>query len=115
MTHHLSPTAILEIDCPVCGEVLALTPEDRAELQVGDAIVCESCNAEMEIVLNSGEEFELELLGILSLCPACGEEFELTDEMLTAAPLISSDEGEEVSLLRCPHCHAAIEVSFEDA
>lgn len=116
MTQNPTPIpqdATLEIDCPVCGEVLELTSEDRTELQVGDAIVCESCNAEMEITLNSGSDFELELLGILSICPACEQEFDLTDEMLSTAPTIVSDEGEEVSLVHCPNCKAAVEVAFE--
>lgn len=113
--HNAVSSAILEIDCPICGEVLALTPEDRAELQVGDVMVCDSCNAEMEIIRNSGEDFELELLGILSLCPACEQEFDLTDELLTTAPTTLNEEGETVSLVHCPHCKAAVEVSFEDA
>ena len=65
--------ATLEIDCPVCGEVLELSAEDRAELQVGDVIVCDSCNAEMEVIRNGeGEEFELDLLGVLTTCPIKG-------------------------------------------
>ena len=59
--------ATLEIDCPVCGEVLELSAEDRADLVVGDVIVCDSCNAEMEVTRNGTEEdFELDLLGVLT-------------------------------------------------
>ena len=34
--------ATLEIECPVCGETLALSADDRTGLEVGDAIACES-------------------------------------------------------------------------
>ncbi len=105
---------ILEIDCPVCGEVLELTGEDRAELEVGDAIVCENCNAEMEVVRNEGQDFEVELLGILTLCPNCHQEFDVTEEMLAAAPTVQGEGGEETSLVRCPHCQAGVELSFEE-
>lgn len=106
--------ATLEIDCPVCGEVLELSAEDRAELNPGDVIVCDSCSAEMEVTRNGeGEDFELELLGILTECPNCGEEFEVTDELLSAAPMIESADGAAVSLVACPHCQARIELEFE--
>lgn len=107
--------ATLEIDCPICGEVLELTQQDRAELHVGDVIVCDSCNAEMEVTRNDGDEdFELVLLGILTECPNCGEEFEVTEELLEAAPVIESADGVRVSLVDCPHCQARIELEFED-
>ncbi|WP_420595827.1 hypothetical protein [Deinococcus sp.] len=106
--------AILELDCPICGEVLELSDDDRAELQVGDAIVCENCNAEMEVLRNSGQEFDVELLGILTTCPNCAEEFDVTEEMLAAAPTLRSDTGEDASLVRCPHCQASVELSFEE-
>ena len=106
--------AILEIDCPVCGEVLELSDDDRAELDVGDAIVCENCNAEMEVIRNSGQEFDVELLGILTTCPNCDQEFDVTEEMLASAPTLSGENGEEVSLVHCPHCQARVELSFEE-
>ena len=106
--------AILELDCPICGEVLELTDDDRAELDVGDAIVCENCNAEMEVIRNSGQDFDVELLGILTTCPNCGEEFDVTEEMLAKAPTLRDSRGEEVSLVRCPHCQAGVELSFEE-
>ncbi|CAM3169238.1 zinc finger motif protein [Deinococcus deserti] len=105
----------LEIDCPVCAEVLELTDADRADLQVGDVIVCDSCNAEMEVTRNApGDDFELELLGVLTLCPSCGEEFDVTDEMIDAAPVIESSDGATVSVVECPHCRARIELEFEE-
>lgn len=94
----------LEIECPICGEVLELSGEDRAELSVGDVIVCESCNAEMEVTKNEGDDFDLDLLGILTTCPNCGEEFDITEEMLA--------NGEHV--VECPHCKAKVELEFED-
>ena len=97
--------SILEVTCPVCDEVLELTEADRAELQVGDAVVCDNCNAEMEVTANQGEDFELELLGILTTCPNCGEEFDVTEEML------EDGDGDTVT---CPHCQAKIELEFED-
>ncbi|MDV6374047.1 hypothetical protein [Deinococcus arenicola] len=107
--------ATLEIECPVCAELLELSDQDRAELQAGDVIVCDSCNAEMEITRNGGgEDFELELLGILTTCPNCGEEFEVTEELLATAPTVESSDGHEVSLVTCPHCNAGIELEFED-
>ena len=107
--------ATLEIDCPICGEVLELTEQDRAELHVGDVLVCDSCNAEMEVTRNGGgEDFELELLGILTVCPACSEEFEVTEDMLLTAPVIESVDGVSVSLVDCPHCHARIELELTE-
>lgn len=107
--------AILEIECPVCAEVLELTDEDRDELLVGDVIVCDSCNAEMEVTRNGeGEDFELDLLGILTACPSCGEEFEVTEDLLGAAPVIEVDEGVMVSVVDCPHCRARIELEFDE-
>lgn len=102
-TVHMS---ILEVTCPVCDEVLELSDADRAELAVGDAVVCDNCNAEMEVTANDGEDFELELLGILTTCPNCHEEFDVTEEML-------EEEGGDT--VTCPHCRARIELEFEDA
>ncbi|WP_412029364.1 hypothetical protein [Deinococcus yunweiensis] len=105
--------ATLEVECPVCFEVLELTDEDRAGLEVGDVIVCDSCNAEMEVTRNAGgEDFELELLGVLTTCPNCGEEFEVTEELVAAAPVVQSSDGVEVSIVPCPHCQAKIELEF---
>lgn len=105
--------ATLEVECPVCLETLELTDEDRAELQVGDVIVCDSCNAEMEVTRNGeGEDFELELLGVLTTCPNCDEEFEVTEEMVAAAPTVKGGDGVEVSIVACPHCKARIELEF---
>ena len=105
----------LEIDCPVCGEVLELSEQDRRELHVGDVLVCDSCSAEMEVTRNSeGEDFELELLGILTVCPNCNEEFEVTEELLGAAPVIESNDGVAVSLVDCPHCQAKIELELAE-
>ncbi|AFZ68225.1 hypothetical protein [Deinococcus peraridilitoris] len=96
--------AVLEVECPICGEVLELTDADRADLQLGDVIICDSCNAEMEVTRNEGEDFDLELLGILTVCPNCSEEFDVTEEMIS-----------ESSIVQCPHCTAHIELEFEDA
>lgn len=107
--------ATLEIVCPVCAEVLELTDADRSELQVGDVIVCDSCNAEMEVTRNGpNQDFELELLGILTTCPRCGEEFDVTDELLRDAPTVESADGTVTSLVSCPHCRAQIELEFEE-
>lgn len=95
--------AVLEVECPICGEVLELTDEDRAELNVGDVLVCDSCNAEMEVTKNEGQDFDLELMGILTTCPNCGEEFDVTEDMIA-----------ETNIVQCPHCNASIELDFED-
>lgn len=106
--------ATLEIDCPICGEVLELSDADREELLVGDVIVCDSCNAEMEVTSNgTGDDFELELLGVLTTCPSCGEEFDVTEDMVAAAPVVESTDGASVSVVECPHCQARIELEFE--
>jgi len=106
----------LEIDCPVCAEVLELSDADRAGLSVGDVIVCDSCSAEMEVTRNGpGEDFELELLGILTVCPACGEEFEVTEDLLASSPTVERADGSVISVVGCPHCRARIELEFDDA
>ncbi|WP_425146825.1 hypothetical protein [Deinococcus sp.] len=102
--------SILEVICPVCDEVLELSDADRAELEIGDLIVCENCHAEMEVTRNDGDEFDLELMGILTTCPNCGEEFDVTEEMLGEGD--SSAQGHAV--VQCPHCQARIELEFED-
>lgn len=96
-----SPAESLYITCPVCGEELEITPEDLKTLHVGDVIVCDSCGAELEIVSLDPPEFEL--LGLLTTCPNCGEEVELTDEMIA-----------EGTVITCPHCGVNFEVEFED-
>lgn len=107
--------AILEIDCPVCAEVLHLDEQDRLKLDVGDVIACDSCSAEMEVTCNkSNEDFELMLLGAITTCPACAEEFDVTEEMLESAPMIESADGQTVSLVDCPHCQARIELEMEE-
>lgn len=103
----------LEIDCPVCDEILELLEEDRADLNIEDVIVCDSCNAEMIVTRNDGgEAFELELLGIMTTCPSCDEEFEVTDEMLNTTAKAKQDNN--VSVVSCPHCKTQIELEFED-
>lgn len=104
----------LEIQCPVCAEWLEMDEQQRAEVEVGDVIVCESCNAEMEVTANQGDDFELELLGVLTTCPGCGEEFEVTEDLLSHAPVIESSDGVSVTLVDCPHCHARIELEMRD-
>jgi len=99
----MSGMAVLEVECPICGEFLELGDEDRAQLQLGDVIVCDSCNAEMEVTKNEGDDFDLDLLGILTTCPSCSEEFDVTEEMLA-----------EGNIVQCPHCKAYIELEFEE-
>lgn len=109
----LQSMTTLEIDCPVCDEVLELLEEDRADLHVEDIIVCDSCNAEMIVTRNDGgEAFELELLDIMTSCPNCEEEFAVTDQMISSAA--QDNQGIMISVVSCPHCKAQIELEFED-
>lgn len=110
--------ATLEIECPTCGERLELSEQERREFEVGDLLVCSSCETEMEITVNGpGEEFELALVDYSQFvqCPSCGEEFEVSPELLAAAPVIESVDGLSVSVVECPHCLARIELELEDA
>ena len=106
--------SILEVICPVCDEVLELSDADRAELDIGDLIVCENCHAEMEVTRNAGDDFDLELMGILTTCPNCGEEFDVTEDMLEASGTVSNGSSEGGAVVQCPHCQAHIELEFEE-
>lgn len=83
---------VLVVHCPVCGEELHFSEADLQELPVGDIIGCGACHTEMEITQNDGELFDLAVLEPHTLCPQCGEEVLLSDEIL---------DREEAT---CPHC-----------
>ncbi|SEJ22050.1 hypothetical protein SAMN04488058_10522 [Deinococcus reticulitermitis] len=109
--------ATLEIECPTCGELLELSAEERREFEVGDLLVCSSCETEMEITVNGpGDEFELALVDYSQFvqCPSCGEDFEVSQDMLDSAPVIESVDGVSVSVVECPHCLARIELELEE-
>ena len=109
--------ATLEIECPTCGELLELSEQERHEFEVGDLLVCSSCETEMEITVNGpGDEFELSLVDYSQFvqCPSCGEDFEVSQDMLGAAPVIESVDGVSVSVVECPHCLARIELELEE-
>ena len=93
---------VLYITCPVCAEELEVPQSEWQTFQVGDVLVCESCGAELEVASLDPPEFEL--LGLLTTCPNCGEEVELSEEEL--------EDGRKVN---CPHCQASFEIEFEDA
>ncbi|HWG85498.1 MAG TPA: hypothetical protein VNT60_08470 [Deinococcales bacterium] len=90
----------LILECPVCAEELEVTDDDLNELEVGDAIVCESCGA--EIGVTSVDPLEFELLGLLTDCPNCGAEVELSEDV---------EDGSEIT---CPNCGSGFRVEFEE-
>lgn len=106
--------AILEIECPECGELLELDETEVAEFEAGDVLVCGSCETEMEVV-KAGRDFELAVVdyGQFVECPNCGEDFEVTQAQLDTAPSIESADGLSVLLVDCPHCQARIELELE--
>jgi lysine biosynthesis protein LysW len=93
---------VLVLECPVCAEELELTQEDLATLEVGNILVCESCEAEIEVTSVDPPEFEL--LGPFVECPSCGQEIELDDDV---------EDGMQV---QCPNCgtNFAIDMKGEE-
>ena len=91
----------LIVTCPVCDEELELELEDTEQLELGDVLVCENCEAELEVT--GTDPFEFELLAPMIDCPNCGAEVELTDEMIEA-------QGD----VTCPNCGQVLEIEFED-
>ena len=108
--------ATLEIECPECGELLELDENEVAEFEVGDVLVCGSCETEMEVTVNDGEDFELAVVdyGQFVECPSCGEDFEVSQQQLDTAPTIESADGVSALLVDCPHCQARIELELEE-
>jgi lysine biosynthesis protein LysW len=92
----------LFITCPVCADELEVPAEEWAAFDVGDVLVCEDCGAELEIESLDPPEFSL--LGLLTECPNCSGEVEL-----------SEDELEEGKVITCPHCQAKFEIELEPA
>ena len=90
----------LFITCPVCAEELEVPAEEWAAFDTGDVLVCEDCGAELEIESLDPPEFSL--LGLLTECPNCSGEVEL-----------SEDELEEGKVITCPHCQAKFEIELE--
>jgi lysine biosynthesis protein LysW len=90
----------LFITCPVCAEELEVPAEEWAAFDIGDVLVCEDCGAELEIESLDPPEFSL--LGLLTECPNCSGEVEL-----------SEDELEEGKVITCPHCQAKFEIELE--
>jgi lysine biosynthesis protein LysW len=87
----------LFITCPVCAEELEVPAEEWAAFDIGDVLVCEDCGAELEIESLDPPEFSL-----LTECPNCSGEVEL-----------SEDELEEGKVITCPHCEAKFEIELE--
>ena len=90
----------LFITCPVCAEELEVPAEEWAAFDIGDVLVCEDCGAELEIESLDPPEFSL--LGLLTECPNCSGEVEL-----------SEDELEEGKVITCPRCQAKFEIELE--
>ncbi|MBB6099086.1 DNA-directed RNA polymerase subunit RPC12/RpoP [Deinobacterium chartae] len=88
-------------NCPVCGADLVFTARDLEELQPGDIIACNDCGSDLEVDYD-GDDLILTEHVYLTACPRCGNEFELTPEML------------EHNQATCPHCSHAFELEWED-
>jgi lysine biosynthesis protein LysW len=88
----------LIVTCPECGEELPIPEADWQEFQIGDVLVCDACDTELEVVNLDPPEFEV--LGDATICPKCGTEFELIPEDL------------ERGGVTCPNCTHAFKLEF---
>jgi uncharacterized protein YbaR (Trm112 family) len=84
------PIPPLFVECPCCHTRLMLEAADLASLMVGDALVCEGCTTEVEVL--SLNPPALARLGHLVDCPHC-------HKAITLDPETRSNERVE-----CPHC-----------
>jgi DNA-directed RNA polymerase subunit RPC12/RpoP len=76
--------------CPTCSTKVLLEPADLNTLGIGDALICEGCNAELELISTDPHEFRL--LGIIGRCGCCQHEVSFDPDIVV---------GEQ---MQCPHC-----------
>ena len=95
----MNPDQTLLVTCPECGEELALSSSDWAEFQLGDVLVCDACDAELEVVSLDPPDFAP--LGDHTVCPKCSTQFELSDTDL------------ERGRATCPNCAYSFALEFD--
>lgn len=85
-----------EIECPNCGETLAVSEED---LDAGE-VTCPECNAVIELTFSDEEDSQNEDAdpGYELTCPECGNVFEADEEALLSGTA------------KCPECGTEQEI-----
>ncbi|AEB11420.1 hypothetical protein [Marinithermus hydrothermalis] len=77
-----------ELECPVCGEILALEEDVLEVLNEGDLLECEACSAVVEVM--SLDPLEIMVVegghGFFVDCPRCEAAIEVEEEGPVVCP-----------------------------